>query len=128
MKTLMLALVFASLMACDEHEDSEGMSTGAVCPTSNPPTYESFGRSFMESYCTRCHSSTLSGAARNGAPTGHDFDTELGVLAVAEHVDENAAAGPNGTNEIMPPSGPRPTLEERKQLGAWLACELALAR
>jgi hypothetical protein len=56
----------------------------------------------MESYCTRCHGSTLTGAARNGAPRYHDFDKFLGVLVVADHIDEAAAAGPEAVNQKMP--------------------------
>lgn len=78
----------------------------------------------MEKYCTRCHSSELKGSARNGAPLYHDFDSLLGILVVANHVDEYTAAGPEAVNEMMPPDGIEPTLEERTQLGEWLACEL----
>jgi uncharacterized membrane protein len=81
--------------------------------------------SFMTSYCTSCHSSTLSGVERHGAPDGHDFDTLDGVLLVAEHIDEYAAFGPDANNQEMPPSGPSPTDAEREMLGAWLACEAA---
>lgn len=87
-------------------------------------TYESFGGSFMETYCTRCHSSTLTGDARMGAAVYHDFDTLAGVLAFAEHIDGQAASGPAATNELMPIGAPTPTLAERQQLGEWLACEL----
>ncbi len=102
-----------------------GPPTASACPPDSTLTYESFGKGFMESYCTRCHSSTLTGDARNGASLYHDFDSLDGVLAVADHVDAKAAAGPGATNELMPIGGPTPTVEERKQLGEWLACELA---
>lgn len=117
--------------ACDDHHDEEGdqhgegegTPTGSTCPEGNTLTYETFGREFMERYCTRCHSSALAGADRNGAPDGHDFDTLQGVLVVGEHVDQYAAAGPDAVNILMPKSGPMPTEEERRQLGEWLACE-----
>lgn len=126
MKTLMAGAMLVAMLGCSHgHEELEGEPSGATCPTPNTLTYDSFGRAFMESYCTRCHSSTLSGAARNGAPADHDFDSYLGVLAVAEHIDELAASGPDSTNEEMPPAAPIPTLQERQQLGSWLACELA---
>jgi uncharacterized membrane protein len=120
------ALSFSSLSCSDEHDgdlhEEEGVATGAVCPSGSTLTYDDFARPFMTSYCTRCHSSTLSGAARNGAPAGHDFDTEAGILAVADHVDGLAAAGPNAVNTAMPPDGAKPTEAERRQLGEWLAC------
>jgi hypothetical protein len=105
----------------EEHGEEEGTPSGAECDSTL--TYENFGAPFMASYCTNCHSSTLTGTARNGAPTGHDYDTLDGILLVAEHVDENAASGPDATNVLMPPLDPRPSDAEREQLGAWLACE-----
>ncbi len=99
-----------------------GPPTEAVCPPTSTLTYENFGREFMEDYCTRCHAADLMGAARQGAPTFHDFDTRFGVKAVDEHIDLTTAAGPAATNESMPPDGPWPTLRERELLGEWIAC------
>jgi cytochrome c5 len=115
------------LAACggDDHGGDQLMPTNATCPSGSTLTYEGFGQPFVESYCTRCHSSELSGADRNGAPDGHDFDSLEGILSVADHVDQYAAAGPDATNEFMPPSDPRPSLAERQMLGEWLACEMA---
>lgn len=99
-----------------------GPPTGATCPPSSQLTYANFGQAFMESYCTRCHSSTLTGEDRMGATLYHDFDTQRGVQQVADHVDQAAGAGPDATNESMPPDGTKPTLMERQQLAEWLAC------
>ena len=136
-RALSLALTSGALPACgDDHEGGEGDSdahteeeestgtpSGAECPPDSTLTYETFGRDFMDMYCVRCHSSELQGTARNGAPEGHDFDRLEGILPVAEHVDAYAAAGPDAVNTRMPPTPPRPTEEERSQLGEWLACE-----
>ena len=116
----MFGLIAAGVAACPGPDPEP---TGATCPPGSTLTYESFARPFMESYCTRCHSSTLTGDDRMGAPLFHDFDTETGILNVAEHVDEEAAAGPNAVNKIMPPDGAEPSEAERFQLGEWLACE-----
>jgi len=110
---------------CIDDVEEFGPPTESTCPPGSTLTWESFGQEFMATYCTRCHASTLTGDARQGAPLYHDFDTLDGVLAVADHVDRKAASGPAATNELMPPSAPTPTLEERQQLGEWLACELA---
>ena len=127
-KTVVIAIygLAIALGGCEsDHHGAEGIATESTCPTADVPTYNSFGKDFMESYCTRCHSSTLSGDDRNDAPAGHDFDSLAGVVLVANHIDKYAAAGPAGMNEIMPKSDPRPTNAERLRLGQWLACELA---
>src|SRR6188472_660784 len=118
-------LTFALFSACSSGSSSgEGVATESICPPMSNLSYASFGRDFMSSYCTRCHSSSLSGSDRNEAPVGHDFDTLEGILEAAEHIDEYAAAGPAGINTAMPPSSPSPSEEERRKLGEWLACEI----
>ena len=109
----------------DSHGEAQGEAIGSTCPSPSPPTYDSFGCSFMESYCTRCRGTALAGGERNGAPEDHDFETLGGVLAVAKHIDEYAASGPAATNTTMPSSGPTPSDAERNQLDEWLACEMA---
>jgi len=118
------AVLAAAVAACDDHDHAvAGEATGSTCPPASTLTYATFGQTFMETYCTRCHASTRMGADRNGAPEFHDFDTQLGIMRVSDHVDEMAAAGPDATNAFMPPDdGAKPTLEERQQLGEWIAC------
>jgi len=124
------ALGSFTLGACDDghnHDDHEhdhaGTPTEAVCPETQTLTYDNFGRAFMQSYCVRCHSSTLVGdEARMDAPAGHDFDTLAGIQEMTDHIDEQAGSGPAATNTVMPYSDPSPTLEERKKLSEWLAC------
>src|SRR5690242_15477448 len=55
--------------------DHCGLLTGAHCPPRDVPTYESFGRSFMQDYCLGCHRTDLAGRRRNGAPMAFNFDT-----------------------------------------------------
>ncbi len=116
-------LLAASLLpACS---DGGGGSTGAVCPPSNPPTYESFGKNFFDTYCVSCHDSGKSGAARGGAPASLNYNTLAGVMKDLSIIDAEAAAGPDGTNTAMPPGTPAPTVAERTTLGEFLACEQA---
>jgi uncharacterized membrane protein len=110
-----------TLTAC-EPEPILGPPTESTCPQTSTLTYDNFGKSFMTKYCTRCHSIELTGAARMGATSFHDFDTVENVRLFAEHIDETSAAGPAATNKSMPPDSPSPTLQERKQLGEWIAC------
>src|SRR6187549_3900382 len=106
-----MALAVAALSSCgsDNEAAESGGPSGAVCPTDSTLTYDNFGQAFVEDYCTRCHSSALTGAARNGAPSDHNFDTlDLIKDTEVEHLDEQAAGGPDRVNRIMPPSGQKP--------------------
>ena len=115
-------LIGCGVQAPENSGAGGGMPTGSSCPTTQTLTYGTFGQPFLTSYCTRCHSSVLSGDARKDAPEDHNFDTVLGVRGFLDHIDEAAAAGPDAVNTRMPPSDPRPTLGERQKLGEWLAC------
>lgn len=126
-KVLLAALLLTFTMGhgdgcCAGEEEVLGPPTETTCPPTSTLTYANFGQAFMTTYCTRCHSSTLSGDARMGAPEFHDFDSQLGVQSVAEHIDEAAGAGPAAANDQMPPDGAMPSLEERQQLAEWIAC------
>lgn len=108
---------------CCHSESVLGPATEAVCPPNSTLTWDNFGRQFMTTYCVSCHDSAKTGDAREGAPLYHDFDTRIGVLQVADHVDQAAASGPAATNDQMPPEGdPQPSLAEREMLAEWIAC------
>lgn len=107
---------------CGHGEAELGPPTGAVCPPASTLTYDTFGRTFMETYCTECHDSRLTGEDRQGAPSFHDFETVEGVRNVADHVDRMTGSGPSATNTQMPPEDPKPTLAERQMLSEWIAC------
>jgi uncharacterized membrane protein len=120
--TLIFACALA-LSACGDEEDEEGQATGATCPSDSTLNYQNFGQPFMATYCLKCHSSTLTGAARNGAPADHNFDSLEGIQEFADHIDRQAGSGPDATNTIMPLAGfNAPTTEERAKLSQWLAC------
>jgi hypothetical protein len=78
-------------------------------------TWASFAQGFFASNCTRCHSSTLTGAARNGAPDGYNWDDETAVRA---HLDNIRSAV--GVGNFMPPSDPRPSCDERRRIVRWI--------
>ena len=99
-----------------------GGGSGATCPSDSSLSYESFGEDFFARYCTTCHASALNGAARLSAPSDVNFDTVELIQSQIASIDEQAAAGPDGVNTAMPNAGARPSDEERRQLGEWLAC------
>jgi hypothetical protein len=123
-KALAAVAVALGLAACGANPTP----TGSECPPGSTLRYDTFAAPFFDKYCTGCHDSSLHGEDRHGAPLYHDFDTLVGVLDVHGHVDEQAAAGPDSVNTFMPPNtcpdGPcdKPSLDERYQLGEWLAC------
>ena len=104
---------------------ASSLATGSKCPDPASPsvTYGSWAQGFFESYCTRCHSSTLvTNSERNGATPHANWDDLPTIQAYAQEIDAYAAGGPNGINRIMPPSNPRPSDDDRIKLGEWLAC------
>lgn len=103
-------------------EEDVGMASGADCPAGSTLTYDNFGQNFFSSYCLRCHSEKVKGDKRMGAPADHNFDTLAEIDLLSKHVDQMAASGPNGTNDKMPASDPKPSVDDRKKLGEWIAC------
>jgi uncharacterized membrane protein len=78
-------------------------------------TWGSYASGFFTMYCTRCHATTLSGAARNGAPDGYNWDDEATVSA---HLAEIRDAV--GVENFMPFNPPDPTCAERKRIVRWI--------
>lgn len=133
-----MRLVLFSLLIAGCTTVSTPTPTKAVCPTPDPMTltWDSFGQAFMTDFCNDCHTASLPHAERNGAPLYHDYDTLMGVLDTADHVDQFTGSGPGATNTIMPPPRcpstpggpldrdcPQPSEQQRQDLSVWLACE-----
>ncbi len=114
------------LSACG---DDAGQADGGLingCPSLTAPqatpgepidgdTFATFAGPLLQQYCTRCHSSTLTGAARNGAPVGFNWNDEASVRT---HLIEMRNA--IGVANFMPPSAPRPSCAERQRLVRWI--------
>jgi hypothetical protein len=96
----LVAMVLVS--GCDS-----GAETGAECPPTSELAWEGFGRTFMETYCVRCHS-------------GYAYQER--VQGDAFRIDMQAGAGPNAVNTSMPKGSLKPTVEEREALSTWLSC------
>jgi hypothetical protein len=148
-----IILLYLVAVGCGDHPTP----TGTLCPSPDPMTFGytaadtpgctgsagdcNFGKTFMDTYCTNCHSSLLTKPSmRNGAPIFHDFDSLDGVLEVPDHIDEETGIGPKAANHFMPGAGtggrcpstlggpldeacPEPTDQERTNLALWIACE-----
>ncbi len=83
----------------EEHGAHPGEPSGATCPEDSLLSYENFGKDFMDEYCVGCHSTSLSGASRNGAPSDHNFDSLAAIREVeVEHIDMLAAGGHHHIN------------------------------
>jgi hypothetical protein len=78
-------------------------------------TWAGYAKGFFATYCTRCHSTTLTGAARNGAPVGYNWDDQASVNT---HLDLIRDAV--GVSVFMPPSPPTPSCAERQRLVRWI--------
>jgi hypothetical protein len=79
-------------------------------------TYESWGKSFMDSTCQRCHGASSSD--RNGAPSSFDFGTVDSVRENKARIFARAAAD----NDSMPPGPDETPHADREKLAEWLAC------
>ncbi len=103
-------------------DGSSGTTASEACVAASAPTWDSFGEAFFATYCARCHSETLTGAARNGAPFDYNFDTVELVRMQSRKIELVAAGDADGINNSMPLGDPKPSDAERVTLGEWLAC------
>lgn len=142
--TWLAIVALVAIYGC--YDPARPTPTGTSCADPDPITgtttltWQNFGYDFTCHYCTNCHDSSLVGDQRHGAPLYHDFDSLVGVVEVADHIDEQAGAGPRAHNTFMPGAGtdyrcpsvlggpldhdcPQPTTQEREDLALWLACQ-----
>jgi hypothetical protein len=78
-------------------------------------TWTTFAGPFLATWCTRCHSTTLTVESRTGAPPGYDWDVEA---TAREHLTEIRNAV--GVQNYMPFNDPKPTCDERERLVRWI--------
>ena len=136
MRATILILALA-LAGCGDNQGPTGSADMAVaggdmtllangCPPLTAPvttpdggaggdTWANYAQGFFAMYCTRCHSSTLSGDARNGAPVGYDWDVESAVRARLDFIRTAVGVG-----NFMPPSDPKPSCDERRRIVRWI--------
>ena len=76
--------------------------------TTAQTTYTDVMRDIFVPFCLQCHSSTLSGAARNAAPVGVDFNTFAKATSPGPLGPNNVRANVRIQEGTMPPTGGLP--------------------
>ena len=112
-------LLVVVLLSCKGEPAEPPVTTDpSECPPDSTVTWENFGDPFVHTWCTACHSETLHGEARQGAPDGVDFDHYEDVAVYADRILLLASGDPPS----MPPAGGT-TDEERSLLVEWILCD-----
>jgi uncharacterized membrane protein len=111
-----LSMCLALLAACGDDDDA----SGGDCSASDAPTYDTFGRAFIDEYCASCHGANVTGTARNGAPAGATLSTLAEIQAQADALRQVVSIG-----KTMPAeeASKKPSDEERELFGTWMACD-----
>ena len=91
-----------------------------ACPPESQVTWHNHAKPLIDTWCTTCHTSLLSGDDRKGAPTGINFDTYQGVHAFRDRI----LAVATGDSPLMPPAGGIPDID-RERLREWINCGAA---
>ena len=84
------------------------------CP-SGSETQQAAGKALVEAQCVRCHSSKLTGSARQDAPADLNFDVEATVKDDADDMYSETESG------SMPPDA-KLTSDEIESIRIYLAC------
>jgi uncharacterized membrane protein len=116
-KLLMLGLL--ALSACGGNKDADEEELPPVVNCSAVQAVPMFAQvQVFQTVCTNCHSSTKTGAARNGAPPEINFDQYASAYAHAEQAAIEVNAG------AMPPAVAHITLTEAQKttLFDWAMC------
>jgi len=120
---LLPVLALGGIVACSDDDDNDRV-TPSLNPSPRPEVdcqadVPTFGEvTAFQTVCTQCHSSTLTGEARNGAPGDHNWDVYASAFREAEDIVEEVAEG-----DMPPPSsGLTLTTEERQQIYTWALC------
>ncbi len=110
-----LLVLGAMVFGCGSDDSDPPPPPEVECGATSVPIYSEV-RAFE--VCTNCHSSQLSGPARNGAPTNVNFDSYEGAKANASRILTQVSS-----NSMPPPSsGFSLTAEEKQELYAWIEC------
>ena len=118
MRWVTCLLLVAALAACgSEDEEDEGADLPEVDCSGDVPAFDEV--TAFSQVCADCHSTTLSGDDRNGAPSTINWDDYDSAKANAEHGAEEVFEGE------MPPEGSGATLTEaqKEEIYLWSLCD-----
>ncbi len=108
--TLALLLLSAPLLpACDDGGSDIDCATATVPKFTEMTAWDK---------CTSCHSSKLTGAARNAAPEGINYDNFTDA-----RVNANAAMSEVEEGAMPLPGNPKLSDDEKTQIYTWASCE-----
>ncbi len=107
------------LLAACGGDDAElpGIDADPVDACASPPTWDTFARPLLDTWCNACHGSEVEGALRSGAPVDVALDDYVGAVAWGARIAERTY-GPTGG---MPPSG-QISAEDLALLEEWINC------
>ncbi|MFT5682962.1 MAG: putative membrane protein [Myxococcota bacterium] len=105
------------LLACGGDKSADDTAEPVDC--AQVTNWNTVGAPFIYTWCTPCHSPTLSGEDRQGAPEGVDFGEIEDVWDYADRIEARVFA----QSSPMPPAG-GPTETELAELADWIACGL----
>jgi len=109
-------LLVGALAACSSEDEEEEEELPEVDCSATIPSFDQV--TAFSQVCTNCHSTTLSGEDRNGAPAAINWDDYASAKAHAEE----------GAHEVfegeMPPedSGETLTADQKDDLYLWALC------
>lgn len=115
LRTLSLSLLLSAplLPACDGGDEQEGPDVD--CSTATVPK---FAEITAWGKCTSCHSSTLTGPARNAAPAAINYDDYASARTNADKAMHEVYEG-----EMPPAASPQLTDAEKTQIYNWASCD-----
>ena len=116
MKWLTCIMLVGTLSACGSEDEEEEELPEVDCTATTIPTFDQV--TAFSQVCTNCHSSTLTGDARNDAPEDINFDDYASAQAHAEKAAEEVFEGampPATANEML-------TADQEQDLYLWALC------
>lgn len=97
-----------------------GDSGGGGACANEDLTYSNVGKPFVGKYCASCHGASVTGPARQGAPTGYMFDSLADIKRHSMDMHDDVVV-----TKVMPfgSASLKPSDAERAEFGAWLECD-----